>query len=215
MYENIIFIDCDSTLSAIEGIDELARLRGEETFEACKNMTNRAMDGEIAIEAVYGERLKLINPTREECEAIGQMYIDTIEPGAKGLVEWLGANGWLTVIVSGGITQVIEPFARHLGVEELKAVDVFFDGEGKFEGFLDSAPTARVGGKIEVIDEYKKSHEPKKVVMVGDGVSDLETQGNVDLFVGFGGFVERVKVKGEAKAFVKSLADLPPLLTEL
>ena len=29
----LVVFDCDSTLSAIEGIDELARLRGPETFE--------------------------------------------------------------------------------------------------------------------------------------------------------------------------------------
>src|SRR5690606_25880766 len=67
--DKLIFIDCDSTLSSIEGIDELARLRGPEIFEACANMTNRAMDGEIPLDSVYGARLELIQPTRAECEA--------------------------------------------------------------------------------------------------------------------------------------------------
>ena len=38
-----IFFDCDSTLSSIEGIDELARLRGVE--ERIVTLTNAAMDG--------------------------------------------------------------------------------------------------------------------------------------------------------------------------
>jgi phosphoserine phosphatase len=49
-------------------------------------------------------------------------------------------------------------------------------------------------------------------VAVGDGVSDLETRDEVDLFVGFGRYAERAKVKAGAHAFIKSLAELISLL---
>lgn len=212
MGKRLIFLDCDSTLSSIEGIDELARLRGEGTFEECANMTNRAMDGEIPIEAVYGERLKLINPTREECAIIGQQYIDTMEPHVQELIAWLKANGWLPVIVSGGLTQVIEPFAKHLGIEELQAVDLVFKEDGTYASFKESCPTSRMGGKIEVIEAAKKTGDVDCAVMVGDGVSDLETQENVDLFIGYGRVVAREKVKTEAKRFIMSLDKIPTLL---
>ena len=46
--------------------------------------------------------------------------------------------------------------------------------------------------------------------MVGDGVSDLETKPDeVDLFVGFGRYTPRAKVKAGAHAFVHSLAEMP------
>ena len=35
---------------------------------------------------------------------------------------------------------------------------------------------------------------PERVVMMGDGVSDLETKPDVDAFIGFGGVVARPKV---------------------
>jgi phosphoserine phosphatase len=48
--------------------------------------------------------------------------------------------------------------------------------------------------------------------MVGDGASDLETRPAVDLFVGYGGFVAREKLRREAPAFVLSLAAVPALV---
>jgi phosphoserine phosphatase len=48
--------------------------------------------------------------------------------------------------------------------------------------------------------------------MVGDGVSDLEAKPEVDLFVGFGRYVVRERVKREAAVFIRSLDALVPLL---
>lgn len=212
MPKKLIFIDCDSTLSSIEGIDELARLRGDDTFRECESMTNKAMDGHIAIEDVYGARLDLIKPTAEECEKMGQRYIDTIEPTALQCLADLRAAGWEPIIVSGGLTQAIAPFARHLGVERVRAVDLIFDDRGHYAGFDGTCPTSRMGGKMKVIDSDKAERGASKTVMVGDGSSDLETQPFVDLFIGYGGYLERAKVKAEAKRFVYKLSEIPALL---
>jgi phosphoserine phosphatase len=45
--KKIIAFDCDSTLSAIEGVDELARIAGDQIFQEVENLTNLAMDGEV------------------------------------------------------------------------------------------------------------------------------------------------------------------------
>jgi phosphoserine phosphatase len=92
-------------------------------------------------------------------------------------------------------------------------VDLFFDAAGNYTGYDERYPTTRSGGKPEVIRALKAELSPSRIVMVGDGVSDLETQSEVDLFVGFGRYVERAKVKSQARAFVHSLAELPGLLT--
>jgi hypothetical protein len=41
-YDKVVF-DCDSTLTKIEGIDELAKLKGK--YKAVKTLTNKAMCG--------------------------------------------------------------------------------------------------------------------------------------------------------------------------
>jgi phosphoserine phosphatase len=48
-FELIIF-DCDSTLSTIEGIDELARWQGR--TQQVAELTNRAMNGDVPLESV-------------------------------------------------------------------------------------------------------------------------------------------------------------------
>ena len=54
---DLIFFDCDSTLSHIEGIDELARQKG--IFDEVQQLTAAAMDGEVHLSSVYDRRLDL------------------------------------------------------------------------------------------------------------------------------------------------------------
>lgn len=69
---DFIFFDCDSTLSTIEGIDELARQKGK--FDEVKRMTDAAMEGEVHLQNVYDRRLELLGPTRAEIRAIERHY---------------------------------------------------------------------------------------------------------------------------------------------
>ena len=208
----LICFDCDSTLSAIEGIDELARVRGPEVFARVEEQTREAMDGKIPVEAVFGRRLEVIRPNQSHIAAIGRQYIEQIEPTAVTTVAQLRAAGWTPIIVSGGFRPVIAPLAAHLGIARIEAVDLHFDASGHYTGYDEKFPTTRSGGKPEIMRALKAELHPARIVMVGDGVSDLETKGEVDLFVGFGGYVERPKVKAGAVAFIHRLAELIPLL---
>jgi phosphoserine phosphatase len=208
----LICFDCDSTLSAIEGIDELARARGPETFAAVEAMTNDAMNGKLPVEAVFGRRLEIIQPSRANVEAIGRRYIETIEPTAKSTIAALTERGWTVLILSGGFRPVIAPLAAVLGVERIEAVDLFFDAAGNYGGYDTNYPTTRSGGKPEVIARLKNELKPAQTVMIGDGASDLEAKPVVDRFIGFGRYTVRPKVQAGADAFIFSLADLLPLL---
>ncbi len=208
----LICFDCDSTLSSIEGIDELARLRGPEVFAEVEALTRDAMEGTIRIEDVFGRRLDLIRPGRDEVAWLGRRYVETVEPTARATIAALDGSGWTPVVISAGYRQAIEPLAAFLGVGRIEAVDLFFAADGTYRGFDRDFPCTRSGGKIEVIDRLRAEYNPEKVVMVGDGASDLETRPAVDLFVGFGGFVAREKLKREAAAFVHSLAAVPALV---
>jgi phosphoserine phosphatase len=208
----LIIFDCDSTLSAIEGIDELGRLRGPEVFARVEAMTHDAMNGKISVESVFGERLRIIQPRAADVAAVGQHYIDTVEPTALATLSTLRAAGWTPLILSGGFRNAIRPLAVHLGIERVEAVDLFFDAAGHYAGFDERYPTTRSGGKPELIRALKAELNPARIVMVGDGVSDLETQPEVDLFVGFGRYVAREKVRQQARAFAFSLSEIPPLV---
>ncbi|HQV29723.1 MAG TPA: HAD-IB family phosphatase, partial [Thermoflexales bacterium] len=122
-----IFFDCDSTLSAIEGIDELARLKG--AGERIAALTNAAMNGGLRLEQVYGERLRLIQPNRADLAAIAEQYQQAVVPGAREVVAALHTAGKRVFIISGGLSDAVIPFGVWLGVpaERIRAVGLRFD----------------------------------------------------------------------------------------
>ncbi|MEZ5962760.1 MAG: HAD-IB family phosphatase [Planctomycetota bacterium] len=196
-----VWFDCDSTLSRLEGIDELARRRAD-LHERIAALTNAAMDGTVALQDIYGERLRLIAPTHAEVQALGTDYVATMVPGARSVVAALRAAGAMVGIVSGGLRPAVLVLARALGVDDahVHAVDLDFDGGGSYRGFDHDSPLARAGGKRELMAALPARLRPS--AFVGDGSTDLETRGAVDLFVGFGGVVRRPSVEAGADAFV-------------
>jgi len=208
----LIVFDCDSTLSSIEGIDELARARGAEAFAEVEELTHAAMNGVVPIDEVFERRLAIIKPSKAICDEVAQQYIETVEPTAKATLEKLREEGWATVILSGGFKVIIEPLAAELGVERIEAVPLEFDEAGEYVKFDNTYPTTYNGGKPEIIRQLKEDYSPERVVMVGDGVSDLETRDEVDLFVGYGRYTPRDKVKAEAERFIYSLDELLGIL---
>lgn len=212
MATRLLLLDCDSTLSAVEGIDELGRLRGPEVFAQVERMTAEAMDGGIPLETVFARRLDLIRPSRAEVDGIAAKYLATVEPDAAEALRRIRAAGWQVAIVSGGFTEAILPLARSLGIGEVHAVGLRFDAAGAYAGFDTEAPTARSRGKNAVARRLRAATGATEVVMVGDGASDLEVKGDADRVIGFGRYAARAKVKAGADAFITRLADLPPLL---
>jgi len=84
---DLIFFDCDSTLSTIEGIDELAKLKGKDWRVGL--LTQKAMDGDLDLAEVYGKRLQAIRPTRGQLKAIEERYWETIVPDVQAVLDAL------------------------------------------------------------------------------------------------------------------------------
>ena len=212
MATKLLLFDCDSTLSAIEGIDELGRLRGPEVFKAVEDMTTQAMDGSTPMESIFAKRLDMIKPTLKELESIGQKYIQQVEPTAVDTIKKLKAAGWTVIIVSGGFTQAIRPLAQYLGIERVEAVELRFNTDGSYAGYVESCPTAKSKGKNVVVLKLRDEFKAYQMILVGDGASDLEVKGDVDKMIGFGRYTARPKVKAGADAFITSLDQLITLL---
>ena len=106
-YATIVF-DCDSTLSSIEGICELA---GDEHAEELERLTAGAMDGTAPLEEVYGRRLELVGPTRADLERVGRRYIETALPYTREVVQALHSLGKSVVVVSGGLLPPVRTLA--------------------------------------------------------------------------------------------------------
>ena len=203
----LFFIDCDSTLSTIEGIDELARGKGGDVFERVVELTNAAMNGEVPIGEVFPRRMEMIRPDRELCDAVAALYVETIVPGAEEMIRELKEAGWLPVILSGGFAPLIQPLADRLGIAHVEAVPLYFHEDGSYKGYGEDYPTTRNLGKNEVIREWKQALLPERVAMMGDGMSDLETKPDVDAFIGFGGVVARPKIEQGSDHWLADMSD--------
>jgi len=215
--------DVDSTLTAVEGVEWLAERRGPGVAAAVAAMTTRAMDGTAALDAVYGERLALVQPTRADVAALAAAYVAGAMPGTRDVVAVLRAAGIRQAIVSGGVRQAVVPFAASLGIADgdVHAVSLCFAADGTYTGFDTTSPLARRGGKPMVV---RGLGLPRPVLAVGDGSTDAElktdrTPGTggesaavVDAFAAFIGVAERRSVVAVADFVVRDLADVPALV---
>ena len=221
VYRHVIF-DCDSTLTGIEGIDELAS--HPDTRQRVADLTRSAMDGKVNLETVYGERLEILQPTRGAVRALRSRYRKHVVKDAAALIQALQVLGHEVYIVSGGLFDPVREFGMHLGVapEHIRAVEVEYDtlsgnwwqGQGPWrEAYLavQHSVLTESDGKARVIRELLQNQTGRSL-LVGDGVSDLLASREVDLFAGFGGVICRDRVASESKVFIQSQSIAPVLL---
>lgn len=212
MNYDIICFDCDSTLSKIEGIDELARRTG--CFEEMAKLTDRAMNGELPLEAVYGKRLETIRPDKAAIDWVADLYITEIVDGVKEVFGTLLNQGKDVHIISGGLRQAILPLARLLNLPESRvhAVDIHFQANGSYQGFDETSPLARSGGKHEICKRLLQGKS--SLVLIGDGKTDMEAKQPGVTVIGFGGVCDRAVVRELADAFVEEtkLTAILPLI---
>jgi phosphoserine phosphatase len=210
---NSVIFDVDSTLSAVEGIDWLAAQRGPEIEAWSARLTERAMEGEIPIEAVYGERMRIVKPTLAEIERLGAVYIERVADRAVETIAELRANGVGVVMVSGGLREAILPLAKELGVgkENVHAVSVFFDQEGGYAGFDDASLLTRQSGKRTIVGQMNLKGP---ILAVGDGMTDLEIRSVAQGFAAFVAFTRREAVIERADYVVENFDQLRDLILE-
>lgn len=213
-YGTLVF-DCDSTLSAIEGVDELCDLTGTPRAEI-EALTRRAMEGAVALEQVYGARLERLAPDRAVLEALGKLYVERALPHARELMDALQSLGKRVFVLSGGLRPPVLVLALHLGLpeERVHAVDVFLSRAGAWSGWDELSPLSRSGGKLELLRAIAREDRGGGVALIGDGVTDLEAAPAARRFVAFAGVAARDKVLAGASVVCRErdLAALLPLL---
>jgi len=223
---NIVIFDCDSTLSTIEGIDELARMTGHEHDVAV--LTKQAMEGDIPLESVYNHRLVTVNPTQAQVQLIAKHYRETVIPDAKETITALRALDVKVFIVSGGLIEPVRDFGIWLGVprEHIFAVNMEYDQlAGQWWRYweqpggwnpraqymsVEANPLTGTGGKNQIVARIRAEH-PGRVLLIGDGLSDMEVADDIDLFVGFGGAVFRQRIADQSPIYIHTLT-LAPIL---
>lgn len=116
-------------------------------------------------------------------------------PGARQLIATLQARGIAVYLISGGFRELCLPIAKALGVPAkhvyANRMNWQVDDESgmptKLVGFDERELTGHGMGKPRVIEKLRSLYPYETVVMVGDGITDLEAvqmTGAADLFIG-------------------------------
>ena len=167
----MLLADMDSTMIQQECIDELAEEAG--VGAKVKDITARAMNGELDFDGALDERVGLLKGLPES--VIDKVLTERITymPGGDVLLATMKANGAYAALVSGGFTAFTGRVAAHLGFDENRANTLLVE-DGKLAGKA-GRPILGKQAKIDALVEITKrlGLAETDVLAVGDGANDL------------------------------------------
>jgi phosphoserine phosphatase len=169
--KKLLVADMDSTIIAVECLDELADVAGLKPKIA--TLTEQAMKGEIEFEAALRARVGLLKGL--PLSALEKTWAERVRlnPGAKSLIATMRAHGAYTILVSGGAHYFTRRVARAAGFDEEHGNHLGDDGE-RLTGEI-GEPFLGREGKWEVLKEavIRRKLNFAETLAVGDGANDL------------------------------------------
>jgi len=180
--KRVVIFDCDSTIIQEEVIDELAKAAG--VSKRVKEMTDRAMQGELDFEAALKERVSLLKGlTAEQLELLSGNI--NLTAGAEELIATLHFMGYKVGVISGGFTFFTDYLKKKLNLDYVFANELEIDNgvvTGQIKGEIIDA-----NRKGEIIRKIANSEgiSVDQVVAVGDGANDRFMLENSGLAIAF------------------------------
>lgn len=169
--KKMLLADMDSTMIQQECIDELADEAG--VGPRVKDITARAMNGELDFEGALRERVGLLKNLPED--VIGRVLAEriTLMPGGKALLATMKAQGAYAALVSGGFTAFTAQVAGQLGFDENRANTLIVDN-GVLIGEV-GMPILGKQAKVDALEDItaRLGLRDADVIAVGDGANDL------------------------------------------
>jgi phosphoserine phosphatase len=167
----MLITDMDSTLIAIECIDEIADYINVKPQVA--EITEAAMRGDIDFETSLRKRVSLLKGL--DVSALEKVYFDrlTLNPGAEVMVRCLRKHGVKTALVSGGFTFFTERLQQRLGLNYTMA-NVLEVHNGKLTGdVVGDVFGAQSKADFLLAKCQELNIKPSQIVAMGDGANDL------------------------------------------
>ncbi|MCA9397920.1 HAD-IB family phosphatase, partial [candidate division WWE3 bacterium] len=176
-------------------------------------ITTQGNTGEISFNESIVKRVEIIQPSQEDMVWLSNYYVDHRTDGLQEVVKFLHEKGISIHLISGSFKDALYGLQEVLGLDEkyVHANELIFDESGKYAGFDPTQLLANNNGKAKVIQMLNLD---PTCIFVGDGYTDMEVKGVVDLFVGFGGVVERSIVKANADRYIYDLTDMIELVQD-
>ena len=180
--QHLVVMDVDSTLIQDEVIDLLADEAG--VGVEVQAITERAMLGELDFEQSLRARVSLLAGLEEAALARVRDRV-TLTPGARTLCRTLTRLGFRIALVSGGFQEVVEPIARELGIDHVRA-NVLEIHEGRLTGNVVGPVVDRLG-KRRALEEFAVENgiPMSRTIAIGDGANDIDMLTRAGLGVAF------------------------------
>ncbi|KKQ01861.1 MAG: Phosphoserine phosphatase [Candidatus Roizmanbacteria bacterium GW2011_GWA2_36_23] len=209
-FDKIIF-DVDSTLVTIEGLDELANLKGKR--QEVTELTRLSMDGKVRLEEVFALKMAMIRPSKKDLEFLGQLYLQNITDDIVEIISLLRKLKKEVLQVTGNFYPAVKILAKHLKIplKNVYSNKIYFNKYGEYVGFDARGPLSISGGKKVIINKIINNKPQNKIVFIGDGSTDMETKPPVKLFIGYGGIIKRPNVLSHSDIYISSRS-LSPIL---
>ena len=167
----LLAMDMDSTLIAIECIDEIADFAGRKKEVA--EVTASAMRGEIDWPESLRRRVATLAGLDEG--ALARVYAERLRfnPGAERLIAAARRCGLKTLLVSGGFTYFTDRVRERLGIDYAYSNVLVVEG-GKLAGRV-TGPLVDAQGKAGHVARLKRelAIPRERVLALGDGANDL------------------------------------------
>ena len=172
--KKILICDMDSTIIKEESLDEIAEDAG--IGDKIKNITKKAMKGELDFKDALLKRIKLLNNYPLE-------NIFTLNPkirfndGAKELVRKMKSKSCITVLISGGFSPSVSYVSKRIGFDYYHCNNFLYkENNGKIvlNGCVQN-PILDKNSKLAITKCYLKKFNLtlNDVISVGDGANDV------------------------------------------
>ena len=180
--KSLLIADMDSTIVAVETLDELADFAGIK--EQIAAITRRAMNGELDFKDALRERVGMLKGLGTDALEKTWERI-RITPGARELVATMRAHGAVTALVSGGFTFFTSRVAAELGFD-LHHANTLLDDGTTLTGAV-GEPILDRDTKVSTLRALAEQRGLPLIatLAVGDGANDLDMLAAAGLGVAF------------------------------
>ncbi|HNO74769.1 MAG TPA: phosphoserine phosphatase SerB [Nitrosomonas mobilis] len=179
----LVAMDMDSTLLAIESIDEIADLHGVKAEVAA--ITQSTMRGEINFAESLTRRAALLKDLPEN--ALQSVYDERLRlsAGAEKMLQRMQSVGIKTMVLSGGFTFFTERIKKRLGLDYAFANTLDIQN-GRLTGHV-LGNIIGATGKGEVLEQVRNELglSKEQVIAIGDGANDLKMLGAAGVGIAF------------------------------
>ena len=179
----LICFDMDSTLITTEVIDELAMRAG--VGEQVKEITARAMRGEIDFKESFTERCKLLKGLDVSVMQDIAEHLPITE-GADRLMYVLKRYGYKIAILSGGFTFFGEYLQKRWGIDYVYANELEVGEDGHLTGnYVGEIVDGRRKAELLRLIAQVEKVDLQQAIAVGDGANDLPMLSEAGLGIAF------------------------------